>query len=305
MNNYKELFEKKQPIYAKVIKDSIYEGVRIITIEGNYPKFLQAEINTHRMMVKNAASSRAIPVNSFANNLFIPDRVGVNQSGMRADKYLSEEDLLNFQKDWLDIYSLVLDKVNYLKEKYNPHKQLLNRLLEPFNMTKGVLTATLKTWEHVLGLRNHEDAQPEIQQLANFIQKAIEESTPQKLNFGEWHLPYVDSVEAGENCKNIKISASCIAQVSYRKVNESEEKALDIFEKLHLLDNDKNVKKHISPVQHICQAIGWEEVADEHFEKLYDFNKPYYAEFSNQFVQASKYIENNNLLEVKEFTENK
>lgn len=299
MNN---LYDLKQDITAKVIKDSKYLNTRIITIEATYPKFLQAELNTHRMLVKNAASSRAIPIDSFSKNLFIPEKVGINKSGMAATEFLIGDDLKQFQDDWLEIYSIVLEKVNYLKAKYNPHKQLLNRLLEPFNMTKGVFTGTFDTWMHILGLRNHPDAQPEIQELAKKIENVINLSNPQILSLGNWHLPYVDSVEAGENDKNIKISASCIAQVSYRKVNDSEEKALNIFEKLHLLNNDKNIKKHISPVQHICQAVGDSEVSDEVFDFLYNNsqNKKYYAEMTNNFIQASKYIENDNLLHLKE-----
>ena len=92
-----EIQKLKQEITAKVIKDSKYLNTRIITIEATYPKFLQAELNTHRMMVKNAASSRAIPVDSFSKNLFIPDRVGINKSGMVATEYLTGEDLINFQ----------------------------------------------------------------------------------------------------------------------------------------------------------------------------------------------------------------
>lgn len=296
-----DLYNLKQDITAKVIKDSKYLNTRIITVEATYPKFLQAELNTHRMLVKNAASSRAIPMDSFSKNLFIPEKVGINKSGMAATEYLEGNELKLFQDDWLEIYSIVLEKVKYLKEKYNPHKQLLNRLLEPFNMTKGVFTGTYDTWMHVLGLRNHPDAQPEIQELAQKIEMYINKSTPQILKLGDWHLPYVDSVESGENDKNIKISASCIAQVSYRKVNESEEKALDIFEKLHLLNNDKNIKKHISPVQHICQAVGENEISDELFDFFYNdtHNKKYYAEMTNNFIQASKYIENDNLLHLK------
>ena len=295
-----EIQKLKQEINAKVIKDSKYLNTRIITIEATYPKFLQAELNTHRMMVKNAASSRAIPVDSFSKNLFIPDRVGINKSGMAATEYLTGEDLINFQNDWIDIYKMVMVKVEELKTKYNPHKQLLNRLLEPFNMTKGVFTATIETWNHVLGLRNHKDAQPKIQELAQKIEVEIKNSNPQSLNYGEWHLPYVDSVLAGENDKNIKISASCIAQVSYRKVNDSEEKALNIFDKLHLLDNDPDTKKHISPIQHICQAVGKNENSDDLNNYFFNNDKAYYAEMTNNFIQASKFIENDNCLALKE-----
>lgn len=286
-----------QEITAKVIKDSMYKKTRLITIEATYPKFLQAELNTHRMLVKNAASARAIPTDSFAKMLFVPQRVGINKSGMSADKYLSAEELKHFQQDWIKAFNDSLANVNELKINYNAHKQLINRIIEPFNMTKGVFTATLDSWEHVLGLRNHQDAQPEIQELASLIQEAIKNSVPQMLNFGEWHLPYIDSVESSDD-KNIKISASCIAQVSYRKLDDTNEKALAIFNKLNLLSNDPKVKKHISPVQHICQALDCLEINDELYDKFFNEDKKYYAEMGNSFIQVSKFIENDNLLSI-------
>lgn len=299
MNNQELINQNKQDITAKVIKDSIYNGSRIITIEATYPKFLQAELNTHRQAVKNAASSRAIPVDSFSKNLFVPDHVGINQPGMKAKDFLSGDKLTNFQNDWVEAYKTMFNIVQNLKNKYNPHKQLLNRLLEPFNMTKGVFTATIKTWEHILFLRNHEDAQPEIQELAQKIDVCLKNSTPQILKLGEWHLPYVESVVAGANLENIKISASCIAQVSYRKMDDSMDKAITIFDKLNLLNDDPNTRKHISPIQHICQAVGSDDISDEMFDYLLNVKPNFYAEFGNNFIQSSKYVENNNSLDIE------
>lgn len=273
---------------ATVVKDSIFNGTRIITVEATYPKFLQAELNTHRMLSKNAASSRAQPTEAFSKNIFVPIHVGVNKAGMSATEYLEGDILSEFQHDWMEIYKETLQSVNYLKEKYNAHKQLINRLLEPFNMTKGIFTGRLEAWNHVLDLRDHTDAQPEIQDLAKQIKSSINLSKPQKLKVGEWHLPYVESKVAGKNDENIKISASCIAQVSYRKLDDSIEKALSIFDKLNLLNDDKNIKKHISPVQHIC-------LASKSLDDL-SFYKKYNAEMGENFIQVSKFIENDNLL---------
>lgn len=273
---------------ANVVKDSVFNGTRIITVEATYPKFLQAELNTHRMISKNAASSRAQPTESFSKNIFVPIHVGINKAGMSANEFLSGEDLENFQNDWMEIYKETLQSAEYLKEKYNAHKQLVNRLLEPFNMTKGIFTGSFNSWNHVLDLRDHLDAQPEIQDLAKQIKQSIELSVPQKLKNGEWHLPYVESKVAGKNQENLKISASCIAQVSYRKLDDSIEKALSIFDKLNLLNDDKSVKKHISPVQHICLAN--KSLND------FDFYKKYNAEMGEDFIQASKFIENDNSL---------
>jgi hypothetical protein len=48
---------------AKVILDSVSPaGVRLTTAEVTFPRIVLAEFNTHRMLSRNSASSRAIPV---------------------------------------------------------------------------------------------------------------------------------------------------------------------------------------------------------------------------------------------------
>ena len=64
-------------ISAKVIADSKNEfGNRITTMIVTFPRFILAELNTHRMMSRNSASSRAIPfekmLEAVSNNPFIP-----------------------------------------------------------------------------------------------------------------------------------------------------------------------------------------------------------------------------------------
>ncbi|RTK92199.1 MAG: hypothetical protein EKK61_05695 [Rickettsiales bacterium] len=283
-------------IRATVIKDSRFEGrdvgcSRLITVEYVAPKFLLAEINTHRMMVKNASSSRSEPTTSFMTHVFVPTKVGKNKSGMQSSEYLNDDELSEFQKDWLRIYEMVSEEVCKLKDKYNPHKQTLNRLLEPFILAKGVITATEKWWNHFFMLRDSDLAQPEIKELSVAMRKAINDSTPQTLRVGEWHLPYVDSKVAGDNNINIKISASCVAQVSYRKLDLTEDKALSIFEKLNLLSKDKMNPPHISPVQHIACCVSKRHLFS--FLNVVKYNiDSFHSEFGEFFVQCSKLIEN-------------
>ena len=50
-------------IQAKIIADSISDtGKRITTFQLLYPRFIHAELMTHRVFSRNASSSRAIPV---------------------------------------------------------------------------------------------------------------------------------------------------------------------------------------------------------------------------------------------------
>ena len=139
----------------------------------------------------------------------------------------------------------------------NVHKQIANRVTEPFQMMKVVVTAT--EWNNWYWLRNHDQAQPEIHELASIMLQAHEYSQPTELVSGQWHLPYVDYLISADSSQyfldkegervtldNAKaISASCCAQVSYRKSDDSLEKALMIFDKLI---NSEPV--HASPVEH-------------------------------------------------------
>jgi hypothetical protein len=85
-------------------------------------------------------------------------------------------------------------------------------------------------------------------------------SEPQRLNPGEWHVPYVNTYRntidnslcytdgQGNDTsaeQALIISASCCAQVSYRKNDDSFEKAEKIFNQLI-----KSQPCHASPVEH-------------------------------------------------------
>ena len=48
---------------ARVLLDSVSPGgVRLVTMEVRYPRFIHAEFMTHRMFSRNAGSSRALPI---------------------------------------------------------------------------------------------------------------------------------------------------------------------------------------------------------------------------------------------------
>ena len=47
---------------ARVLSDSFYNGVRCVTVECEYPRYILSQVNTHRVFSRNTASSRAIPL---------------------------------------------------------------------------------------------------------------------------------------------------------------------------------------------------------------------------------------------------
>jgi hypothetical protein len=248
-------------ITATVIADSVSpDNKRMTTMEIEYPRFILAELNTHRMLSKNSASSRAIPVKSMhqhiLENTASPVSWGKNQPGMKAKEYLDVEDTVEAIMLWEQARDNALEISEALAE-LNLHKQIVNRITEPWMMMKTVISGT--EWANFFWLRAHADAQPEIQVLAQKMRDAYNNSYAQPLNPGDWHLPYIKT-ERNRNgrllyldnaneimtlCDARIVSASCCAQVSYRKNDDSLEKANKIFSQLI-----ESVPAHASPIEH-------------------------------------------------------
>lgn len=247
-------------IKATVIQDSISMGKRITTFELEYPRFIHAELLTHRHFSRNAASSRAIPIEKMISHVMenpaAPIHWGANQAGMQAKEELLELAKFNAKIVW----RLAVDSaVSGAKEmsSVGVHKQIANRITEPFQVMKTIVTAT--EWDNWFWLREHPDAQPEIHELARCMREAMEKSIPLEIGPGEWHVPYVDRgfdvdeltlfYSTGGNKLTLKeaqmISASCCAQVSYRKTDDSLDKAKMVFSRL--IDSEP---VHASPVEH-------------------------------------------------------
>ena len=256
MTNY------KTNITAKIIADSVSpSGERMTTMEIEYPRFILAELNTHRMLSKNSASSRAIPIKAMHEHLKQypagPVFWGKNQPGMQASVELDGTDLTDANFIWKRALEDALHWSGVMGNRLQLHKQIANRLTEPWMTMKTVISGT--EWANFFYLRAHKDAQPEIHELAVKMQQAYQESTPQLLQPGEWHVPYVNTqrspsgdlhyldnqgtrITAQQACI---ISASCCAQVSYRKNDDSMEKAEKIFNQLIY-----SKPAHASPVEH-------------------------------------------------------
>ena len=227
-------------ISAKVIADSVSpEGKRITTFELEYHRYILAELNTHAMTARNTASSRAIPIQRMIDLVMEqpvnPVEWGRNRAGMQATETLDATESKLAEHVWDDARRAA---VRYATDLMNlgVHKQVVNRLLEPFQKAKTVLTAT--ELNNFFTLRLHSAAQPEIRILAERMKEAMDASTPNQLQYGEWHTPYFDTgfwsgtIHADSLEDVLAISSSCCAQVSYRKLDQSIEKARDIYNKL-------------------------------------------------------------------------
>ena len=240
-------------IQAKIILDSIAPGsqVRLTTMELTYPRFIHAEFMTHRMFSRNAASSRAIPTRKMLKMVMedpaMPVYWGKNKRGMAADEEIEERD-----KDVAKMYWLLArdSAVRYAREMYNlgMHKQIVNRIVEPWKHITVICTAT--QWSNFYGLRRHEDAQPEIHELADRMFEAQENSEPVER---EWHIPYIQDDE-----EDLVIEMKCAvgtarcARVSYltHDGNRSVEKDLTLYDRL-LTGSGHG---HWSPFEHVAKA---------------------------------------------------
>lgn len=182
-------------ITAVVICDSISEaGIRLTTMELTYHRFIHSELLTHRAFSRNASSSRAIPsekmIQRVENNPAIPVHWGLNQKGMQAREEMSEVGKARALRTWLKARdAAVAHAKELLVAKERVHKQVLNRILEPYSHITVVVSAT--EWNNFFALRDHPDAQPELRELASKMKEAYTASTPKERKTGDWHLPYL------------------------------------------------------------------------------------------------------------------
>ena len=247
------------------------------TFELTYPRYIHSEFMTHRVFSRNASSSRAIPVRrvieQVRENPVMPPKVFMNQKGMVGETEADEVTTTAFYVLWKEAADNAC-KTAEMMERLGIHKQHVNRILEPFQFIKVIITAT--EWYNFFALRLAPDAQPEIRQLARVIYDemdryrnkevgVLEVSLPRKdcpdifarMGADKVHaivsLPYItdeDIKEIGkENYRQLmKISAARCARVSYNNHDGSKpdlEKDMKLYD--HLYEG-----RHLSPMEHAC-----------------------------------------------------
>jgi thymidylate synthase ThyX len=269
---------------AKVLADSVSPaGHRLTTLEATFPRFVLAEFNTHRVFSRNSASSRAIPVakqlRRVLDDPYVPIEFGSNKPGMQAGPQLTGKARDAAEAEWLtarddavrhvlglitspenvagfdDLHACLEAAQSLLKEPpaewLNVHKQVANRLLEPFMWHTVIVSST--TWENFWNLRCHADAQPEIRLIATKMRDAVERSVPTRLESGEWHLPLVGQAEREEASSPeelAKISVGRCARVSYLTHAGTRDLSADVALYDRLLESG-----HMSPMEHVARPM--------------------------------------------------
>ncbi|QYW01903.1 ThyX-like thymidylate synthase [Stenotrophomonas phage Piffle] len=241
------------------------EGIELITWQLRYWRPIHSELMTHRVFSRNAGSSRARPSQAIIDQVMRdpwgPLHWGANQAGMQAETELTDAKKDLAERRWRTAATEAAFQAQDMN-RIGAHKQIVNRLLEPFTYIDVVLSGTdFANW---YALRDHKDAQPEIRELASLMKEVQAHSEPKLLEPGEWHLPYIgeEDWEAAENHligANYptatdtlellkKASAARCARVSYKLFDGSKanfEADLELFNRLLV-----SQPLHASPAEH-------------------------------------------------------
>mgnify|MGYP001567108616 CR=1 FL=1 len=252
---------------AKILCDSVSPaGHRLTTFEAMYPRIVLAEVNTHRLLSRNSASSRAIPVEKMVKRVledpYVPTHWGKNQKGMAAEQDVDEGTAAVARRHWLMGSGMMRSVVEELL-KLGIHKQITNRLLEPFQWHPTIITAT--EWSNFFNLRDHKAAHPDFRDLAHAMRELYGKSSPVKLDYGQWHLPLIDEEtrEAFSDadqaalplCDLPKVSVGRCARVS----TLTHEGKRDLQADIDLCDK-MMAAGHASPYEHVARPMTADEL---------------------------------------------
>ena len=280
-------------IQATVLADSLSPaGVRLTTVQAEFPRWMLAEVHTHRLQgpwntgaqSSNSASSRAIPperiIERVIKDPYVPQSFGGRVKGMGVGEALPNEDQLAAQKAWLYARDRAVQAAQVLIS-LNCDKSRINRLLEPFMWHTAIITAT--DWDNFFWLRAPEGeewdrnfpAQPEFQMLAIDIRQRMRESTPQELEPGWWHLPFAREEELEELCARratgthnlfeenlLRVCGRRLARVSFDKHTDSEEFSISIGKGGELI-----ASRHYSPFEHMARPVTRSDMEDPDLRK--------------------------------------
>lgn len=262
-----------------------------IEVNGDYHNFIANGVVVH--------NSRAIPVEKMIKVVeedpFIPLAFQRQHKGMQGTEYITDkEGLESCIELWLNGKDSALSVADDFI-KLGTTKQIINRILEPWMWVTQLCTGTRESFEHLFNQRcpiynveglkftskkdaiglfpylkdmtdlewlqcNSGQAEIHFMDLAEKMYDALNESTPDELKEGDWHIPFQEEIWKGKQAEKledvIKMSCAMTARVSYTTINDNEvitlEKAKNIY--------DKCVKSgHFSVVGHCAKCMSYEE----------------------------------------------
>lgn len=241
---------------CNILADSVSPtGVRLTTFELTFPRFILAEVNTHRMASRNAASSRARPLTKVIEGLLTDAVTPIfqkNRKGMQSTEPLTPAEQQAAASYWYEWMTDSIARAEYMSDTWGIHKQWVNRPLEAWQWVTDIFSMT--DLDNFFALRCHKDAQPEFQIVAKMMRAAQQGSTPDKLEFGEWHLPLVYSEDrlSFHVSELVKISAGRCCRVSYLTHTGVRDPYEDIalHDRLVRKGSEELAPMHMSPLEH-------------------------------------------------------
>jgi len=286
--------DKIMTFSAKILCDSVTENDdRLTTLEVTFPRIVLSEFNTHRMFSRNSASSRAIPVEKMLKlvkeNTYIPSHWGKNQKGMSAEFTVEQNEQMKSRDVWLKARDNAISSAENLL-KLGIHKQITNRLLEPFMWHTVIVSAT--DWSNFFALRCHPGAHPDIRQIAEMMKFVINGSEPKPMYEHDWHMPLIDHDDINMTMKMIdedvyqydnellkKISVGRCARVSYLTHDGKRDHNADINLHDKLLSDG-----HMSPFEHIARPM----YNDEYKKSKYSGNFRGWVQYRKTLIGECK-----------------
>lgn len=326
-------------IFAKsVLASSTALSPTLHSIHMRLPRFILAELNTHRIKSKNSRSSRAVPIPTMLKevieNPVIPIHWGLAQKGMQAyeqnnrpikieqmDEFGNEFTVeISNESAWLHARDAAVEWATKFYEA-GYHKQVVNRLLEPFMHVDSLVSST--TWANFTWLRDHHAAEPHIQELARCVIKVLEETVPVVKDPGHWHLPYIQDGDYGQVVEHLRdgsrayilpevaiealkqVSAARCARISYKPFDGNATIAAELERFKSLIESDR---VHASPVEHqatpdqkslfrkqVLRNPDMAKYPDDEWETVsegYDYNNPQLHGNFQGWIQFRKTIPN-------------
>lgn len=246
---------------AVILADSINTNTetRITTFMlPRFPKCLLAELNTHRMFSRNAASSRAIPfaaaVKSLHEDAYIPTWAKAKK-GMGGTLITEQYVIDHFNEVHIASMHEAIRQAGYMKEM-GAAKENYNRYLEPYLRWPVLVTST--DWGGFFELRvdaydeeTGDGPQYDFYIVAKEMRDLMHVSEPDELEWGQWHLPFGDiNVEGLDVYGKMKVLTARAARVSYSNFDggSSVESDFNLHDRLLAM-------KHMSPFEHCAVAM--------------------------------------------------
>lgn len=251
-------------IKVEIVADSInQQSDRLISMVLTYPRIIHAEMMTHRMFSRNASSSRAVPVEkmikAIRENTFCPFEFQKAHKGMQGFEYFTGKGKQECIDLWLESAELALQQAEKMKAK-GISKQIINRILEPYQYYTMLITGSKECWDNFHSLRNP---------IYNF---SYDGKVPEDVFKSKKEV--IRGLGIGEYIPELDKTIGEFTDLDWLKFNkgQAEIHLMDLAEKIYDAMNESTPKQLVSGEWHIpfedkMDTTKWDlDLAEGHFD---------------------------------------